>query len=228
MSEASLRILILEDQTLVRAGMRELILICEPKSHIDEASNYDDAIMKLGEFPYDVVFLDIDLKREKTGLDVLAYVRQNEIETRAVMLSGEAQRDVVLSCIDAGATGYILKDMESDGLFRRAIDTVLQGSVFLPATVLGRGAYTPAALMDLPKVSAESIGVSGRLLETLYYLCEGLPNKTIARKMGISEETVRKDYNTKLFQHFKVSRRTELIVELSRRGIAVPRPTSLS
>jgi two-component system nitrate/nitrite response regulator NarL len=218
------RILILEDQALVRAGMRELILICEPHSRVDESSRYEEAITELIANKYDIVFLDIDLRGQKSGLDVLRYIQENEIETRAVMLSGRAERDVVLACIDGGASGYIQKDMDSEGLFRKALDTVFQGSVFLPSSALGRGGFTPPSLIAPAGIPATSIGVSGRLLETLYYLCQGLPNKTIARKMGISEETVRKDYNTRLFQHFKVSRRTELIVEMSRRGITVPKP----
>ncbi len=61
------------------------------------------------------------------------------MDTRAIMLSGRSEREIVLECLSAGASGYIVKDMESDGLFRRALDTVFQGSVFLPASVIGRG-----------------------------------------------------------------------------------------
>ena len=223
---AALSILILEDQALVRAGMRELIQIAEPYGQIQEASSYDEAVEKLATKPFDIAFLDIDLKREKSGLDVLKYMRAREMDTRAIMLSGRTEREIVLECISAGASGYILKDMESDGVFRRALDTVFQGSVFLPASVIGRGGFTPASLsLSGPAgVSAEAIGVTGRALEALYYLCQGLPNKTIASKMGVEEGTVRKDYIPRLFRTFKVARRTELLVEISRRGIKIPKP----
>jgi two-component system nitrate/nitrite response regulator NarL len=217
-------ILILEDQALVRAGMRELIQISEPYGQIQEASSYEEAIEKLTTKTFDIAFLDIDLRKEKSGLDVLKFIRSLEIDTRAIMLSGRTERDIVLECISAGASGYILKDMESNGLFRRALDTVFQGSVFLPANVIGRGGFTPASLSNPPAVSADGIGVTGRALEALYYLCQGLPNKTIARKMGVEEGTVRKDYIPKLFRTFKVVRRTELLVEIARRGIRIPRP----
>jgi two-component system, NarL family, nitrate/nitrite response regulator NarL len=223
---AALSILILEDQALVRAGMRELIQISEPHGQIQETASYDEAVEKLTTKPFDIAFLDIDLKGEKSGVDVLKYIRSLEIDTRAIMLSARTEREIVLDCISAGASGYILKDMESDGLFRRALDTVFHGSVFLPANVIGRGGYTPASLSSLSSVSVEAIGVSGRALEALYYLCQGLPNKTIARKMGIEEGTVRKDYIPKVFRAFKVVRRTELLVEISRRGIRIPKPGS--
>jgi two-component system nitrate/nitrite response regulator NarL len=225
MSEtAPLLILILEDQGLVRAGMRELIQICEPRSRIHEVGTYDAAIEQLEFHRFDVAFLDIDLKSNKSGLDVLQYIRSKEIETRAVMLSGRSDRDLVMQCIEAGASGYILKDMESDGLFRRALDTVFQGGIFLPASVLGRGGFRPSSAACPNNVSLESMGIRGRVGEALYYLCQGLPNKSIANKMGIAESTVRQDYVTALFRAFGVARRTQLLVEISRRGIVVPTP----
>jgi two-component system nitrate/nitrite response regulator NarL len=227
-SPAAPSILILEDQALVRAGMRELVQISEPHGRIQEASSYDEAVEKLAAGLFDIAFLDIDLKGEKSGLDVLRHMRALELDTRAIMLSGRTERELVLECISAGASGYILKDMESEGLFRRALDTVFQGSVFLPASVIGKGGFTPASLAGPPAggVAAETLGVTGRALEALYYLCLGLPNKTIATRMGVEEGTVRKDHIPKLFRIFKVARRTELLVEISRRGIRIPKPGS--
>jgi two-component system nitrate/nitrite response regulator NarL len=224
----SLSILILEDQGLVRAGMRELVQICEPKSLIHEASSYEVAVEKLGSRHHDLAFLDVDLKSDKSGFDVLQYIRSQEIETRAVMLSGQSDRDLIMKCIDAGASGYILKDMESDGLFRRALDTIFQGGVFLPASALGKGGFTPSSNAIPPAIPVDSLGLPNRAIEALYYLCQGLANKTIAHKMGIAESTVRQDYMTTLFRFFGVARRTQLMVEISRRGIVIPPPSSPS
>ncbi len=228
MSESpALKILILEDQSLVRGGMRELIQISEPHSQIVEASTYEEAVAELMTGSCDIAFLDVDLRSEKSGIDVLRFIRAHDIATRAIMLSGNSNRSLVLDCIDAGASGYILKDMESDGLFRRALDTVLHGSIFLPSSALGRGGFTPAPLASPANISVETLGVQGRALEVLYYLCQGLPNKTIAARMGLEEGTVRKDYIPRLFRLFKVARRTELVVEISRRGLSVPTPLSM-
>jgi two-component system nitrate/nitrite response regulator NarL len=217
-------ILIVEDQGLIRAGMHELIRICEPRGQIHEASNYDEAIAKLTSQRYDVVFLDFDLKSDKSGIDILKFIRAMNVDTRAIMLSGHSERELVLECIDAGASGYILKDMESDGLFRRALDTVFQGSIFLPASVLERGGFTAGSVATSRPVSLASMGLRGRTVEVLYYLCQGMPNKAIANKMGVEEATVRKDYVSRLLEAFGVARRTELIVEIARRRIMVPRP----
>lgn len=223
----ALDILILEDQALVRAGMRALIQISEPHAHIREAASYDEAVKLAGSGPIDIAFLDIDLKSAKSGLDFLKWLRAEDRDTRAIMLSGHAEKDLVMACLADGASGYIVKDMESDGLFRRALDTVFSGSIFLPATVIGRGGFSPAQPAAPMRVLPESLGITGRTLEALYYVCQGLPNKLIARNMGIEEGTVRKDYLPKLFRIFHVVRRTELMIEVSRRGIAVPKPESV-
>ena len=219
-----LRILLLEDQALVRAGMKALIQISEPLATIREAACYEEAVALITNTTFDIAFLDIDLKEERTGLDFLRYLRSLDLDTRAIMLSGQVEKDLVMTCIEAGASGYILKDMDSEGLFRRALDTVFQGNIFLPATVIGRGGFSPSPTIAPASISPESIGVTGRSLEVLYYLCQGLPNKAIANRMGIEEATVRKDYVPKLFKLFRVTRRTELLVEISRRGLSIPTP----
>jgi two-component system nitrate/nitrite response regulator NarL len=224
MTDRPLTILILEDQGLVRAGMRELIQISEPRARILEASGFEEALAQTAAEPIDIAFLDIDLKGERSGLDFLRELRARDLDTRAIMLSGRSDKDLVMECLREGASGYILKDMDSDGLFRRALDTVFQGSIFLPASVIGRGGFSPAGPVEPAPVSAQSLGISGRPLEVLYWVCQGLPNKAIARHMDIEEGTVRKDYLPKLFRIFKVVRRTELLIEVSRRGIVVPPP----
>jgi len=219
---AELTILVLEDQGLVRAGMRELIRMAQPNALIEEAATYDEALVQLSAKRFDLAFLDFTLKSEKTGLDVLKYLRAQQLDTRAIMLSAHADRQLVLECINAGACGYIPKDMEQDGIFRRALDTVFQGGIFVPVTAMTREGAGGPALPPLPSVPATALGVSGRCLEVLYYLCQGLPNKAIASKMRVEEGTIRKDYVPKLFRIFQVTRRTELLVEVSRRGIIIP------
>lgn len=223
MSDAApLTILVLEDQGLVRAGMRELIRIAQPDAHIEEAATYMDAITLLSTRRFDLAFLDFTLKSEKTGLDVVKYLREHNLDTRAIMLSAHTDRAIVLECIQAGACGYIPKDMDHDGIFQRALDTVFRGGIFVPATAMTRAGVSAPSVPPLPCIPATELGVTGRCLEVLYYLCQGLPNKTIASKMRVEEGTIRKDYVPKLFRIFQVTRRTELLVEVARRGVIVP------
>src|SRR5215217_8172063 len=144
MEQASLDILLLEDQALVRAGMRELIQITEPRARISEASSFEEAVAKVEAERFDIAFLDIDLKDGRSGIEFLRWLRGRDVDTRAIMLSGRSEKELVMECLNEGASGYILKDMDGDGVFRRALDTVFQGSIFLPANVIGRGGFSPA------------------------------------------------------------------------------------
>jgi two-component system, NarL family, nitrate/nitrite response regulator NarL len=138
-----------------------------------------------------------------------------------VMLSGKDDRDTVMECIRAGASGFISKNSnEGDGVFRTAFETILRGQIYLPNTAMGKGGFSPHA----PRApsSVAGLALSPRLAEALGYICQGLPNKAIARKMGLTENTV-KEYSGDLLEKFGVARRTELIVEMARRGIVIPR-----
>ncbi|WP_284614570.1 response regulator [Aquabacterium humicola] len=226
-------ILLLEDMAMVRGGMKALIQLAEPRAQVVEAGSYREAVAQLDARAFDIAFLDIDLKdSEHTGVDVLRHLHEHAMPTLAIMLSAVNDRSTVMACIDAGACGYILKDMapsafepfSAEDVFRRAIETVLGGCLYLPASVLGRGGYVPSTPLQRPVVGAAALGLTPRQCEVLYYICQGLPNKSIADRMGIAEGTVRKDYVTAIYQCFGVRRRTELIIEISRRGIVVAAP----
>jgi two-component system, NarL family, nitrate/nitrite response regulator NarL len=217
------RVLLLEDQALIRAGMRALIEASEPGAVVREAGSYDEAVACLEATSPDVAFLDIDLKSARTGLDVLAHIRARGLSTRTIVLSANGEAAFVLNALRMGASGYIVKDMDGDGLFRRALDTVFQGGVFLPADIFGREDATAAAA----PASLDTIGVKGRALEVLYSICQGFSNQLIAEKMNLAESTVANDYNTRLFRQFRVASRAALIVEVARRGIIPPPPPSL-
>ncbi len=218
-----LGILIVEDQALVRAGMRALIQLTEPSAQIHEAGGFEEAIQVLVKHRIDVAFLDYDLNDGYTGLEILEHIRDKEIDAKAIMLSAYADRETVINCLNCLASGYIVKDMgEGSQLFRRALDTIFEGGVFLPASVLGRGGFTPQATSPIVKMTLDDLELSPRLKVALALVCMGLPNKLIARKMKIEEGTVRKDYLPRLFRSFNVVRRTELIIEISRRGIIIP------
>jgi two-component system nitrate/nitrite response regulator NarL len=204
--------------------MRALIHLCAPRADVREAGSYDEAIGHLSEGAIDIAFLDVDLKDDRSGVDILTYIRANQLRSRAIMLSARSDEATVMNSIRLGACGYIVKDMDSEGLFRRALDTVFQGGIFLPANLLGRGGLSRAQTAPAAPDLLEEIGVRGRMLEALFYICQGHSNALIAHEMAVSESTVANEYNTKLFKKFRVSNRASLIVEVSRRGIVPPRP----
>jgi two-component system nitrate/nitrite response regulator NarL len=223
-AEAALAVLLLEDQALVRAGMRALIEACEPRASVIEARSHDEAMACLTAAQMDIAFLDIDLKEAQSGIDVLRHIRAEGLKTRVIMLSARNDETTVLDCIRLGASGFILKDMNANGLFRRALDTVFQGGVFLPAAVFGRDGGATRDPDTARALTFDDIGVRGRALEALYYVCQGYSNAVIAHKMGVAESTIANEYNSRLFRQFRVANRASLIVEVARRGLIPPPP----
>jgi two-component system nitrate/nitrite response regulator NarL len=219
-----LQVLLLDDHALVRAGMKALIEMTEPRARVEEAASCEEALALLASEPADVAFLDIALKGPRSGLDVLRYIRETGLSTRAVILSADAANATVVDCLRLGASGYIVKDMDGDGLFRQALDAVLRGEIFLPSEP-GRAVQAlRKSAAETADNSLEALGIRGRAVEALYYLCQGYSNQLIAHKMGVSERTIANDYNTRLFRQFRVTNRAALIVEVSRRGLAPPAP----
>lgn len=222
------RVLLVEDQSLVRAGMKTMLHMVEPGLQITEAGDYDDALKVLQQANIDLVLLDIDLRSTKSGFDLLAHVRQQELPVKVIMLSASDDRDTVLHCLASGASGYIAKSSGDESVFVEALGTVLNDGVFLPASILADAGQTLSTGRPPTPKSLEDYALSPRMTEVLYYLCQGMPNKGIARQMGISEGTVRKTYVSELLRHFKVTRRTELIIEVSRLKLRVPRPSAVA
>lgn len=216
-------VLIVEDQGLVRAGMRSLLLTVEPQARVSEAGSYEDALTQIARTDFDIVFLDLDLRAQKSGLDLLTYIREQDIPVKVIMLSASDDRETVMQCIGAGASGYIAKSSGDEQIFEKALATVFEDGIFLPASIV-RNDRPFARRWSAQPSDAKQLGLSPRLSEVLYYLCQGLSNKAIANCMGISEGTVRKNYVSELLRFFNVARRTELIIEISRLGIRITPP----
>ena len=213
-------VLIVEDQALVSAGMRALLQKAAPHYRVHEESSSQGAIARLAAGSFQFVFIDIHLGSGASGLDVLRFVREREMPCHVIMLSGDDDLATVRACISQGASGYITKAAGDGSVFSAAIGAVLDNRVYLPASILERAPRNDAAAGAYGR-SAASLGLTPRQCEVLYYLCQGLPNKAIANRMGISEGTVRKGYVSELLRFFGVARRTELLIEVSRRGIRI-------
>jgi two-component system nitrate/nitrite response regulator NarL len=218
--------LLLEDQGLVRAGMMALLKAMPGAPEVYAVASFEQAVACLEHHQFDVAFLDIDLGNGPSGLDLLPLLRLKQQACRAIMLSGVDDRQMVLDCLDAGACGFIPKAVEDTSVFARALEVVFNDGIFLPASVLGMGS---CAIRRTTGEGADiaPVHLSERLWEVLYYLCQGLPNKSIANAMGISEGTVRKAYVSELLRKFGVTRRTELMIAIADRNIRVPRPKAL-
>lgn len=177
-----LRVLLADDHTLVRAGIRALLDRLPEVEVVGEASTGEDAVERARETTPDVVLMDIAMAG-KSGLEAAQEILALGQETKVVILSMFACEAYVLQALRAGASGYLLKDAATSEL-ELALETVRQGGVFL----------SPTVSRLLSDGSQNHLGAAGplspRQREVLRLLAEGKNVKEAAFLLNISGKTV--------------------------------------
>lgn len=193
-----MKILLLDDHALFRAGLRLLLGALAPASNVLEAGTIDEALAMVYQYPeLQLCLLDLGLRNEN-GLAALAEIKALIPHAVMVVVSASEESALVRACIDAGAMGYIAKSAPPEVL-GEALRQVLAGEVYLPAGIF-------EGVSDAP-----SINLPPRQRDVLRGLCRGLSTKAIARDLSLSEHTV-KEYIAALFQLLKVHSRTEAVI----------------
>lgn len=218
-------ILLVDDHALVRRGIRTLLQIADPQLVIDEAGSVEEAVRLLETSDYRLSMIDLDLSGGQTGLDLLEKMHELGRGLPAIVLSGNDDRETVMRCLELGASGFITKASDDEDVFRKAIESVLEGRVYLPSSALGKGGHSTPFSLRSRSTALEDLNLKPSLKKALVFLYQGLSNKGIAQKMNISEFTAR-DYCSELYREFGVAKRSQLVVELARRGIALPDKTA--
>jgi len=179
------RVLICEDHALFREGLRAIIRDHPSIEVIGEAVTGRDAVDKASALRPDVVLMDIEMP-EMTGLEATRRIVQAGVATKVLVLTLYDDEEVVASCMDAGAAGYVLKDGPSSQLLY-AIEAVRKGQRYLSPTVLTR-------IVEFAKTSAKTRTrydlLTDREREVLKLLADGLSIKDIAARLGLSVKTV--------------------------------------
>ncbi len=205
-----IRVVIVDDHALVRAGLEELLETDSGIDVIGTAADAGEAIELIERESPDVVLMDLSMP----GVDGVEATRQivaSGAKARIVALTSFAERDRVLAALDAGALGYLLKDTEPEEL-RRAIRAAARGESPMSPKAAG-------ALLAARTESSQAPDLSKREREVLALVAEGLPNKLIARRLEISEKTV-KAHLTRVYQQIGVTDRTQAAIWARRHGIA--------
>jgi DNA-binding NarL/FixJ family response regulator len=196
-----IRVLVVDDHAVVRAGLEQLLATAADVLLVGTASDGVDAEPAVAEHAPDVVLMDLSMP-QVDGVEATRRVKAAHPGVHVVVLTSLADQDSIMDAIDAGAEGYLFKHAAPDEILD-AIRTVVNGGAPLDpkaARVLltGRRA-APAAAPSLLRAREE---------EVLRLVAEGLANKQIARKLAISERTV-KAHLTSIFQRIGVSDRTQ-------------------
>lgn len=182
-----IRIMIIDDHPLFRKGVSQIISDDPNFEVIGEAASGQEGLDLAEELQPDLVLLDLNMKG-MDGLETLRRFKQTDLLARYVILTVSDSEDDLMEALKSGADGYLLKDMEPEDLRANLMKasvgvTVLQESL---TDVLKKALTEPDT-----KVRQEDAGLTDRENEILDCLAEGMNNKNIARKLGISDTTVK-------------------------------------
>src|ERR1700692_350695 len=180
-----IRVLIVDDHKLFRAGIRSLLQTCSGVEVVAEAGDGREGLRLIEAHRPDVVLMDI-MMPGLNGLDATARVVRTCPSTRVIMLSMNAGEDSVLQALRAGASGYLVKTADPAEL-ELAIRAVVRGEKFLSSAVLQHVVPVCLGRLDREQTSLERL--TPRQREVLQLIAEGHTTKEIAKALGITGKT---------------------------------------
>jgi DNA-binding NarL/FixJ family response regulator len=193
-------VVLADDHAMVRLGLEQLLAGADGIEVVGSAADGSQAVTMVLELRPDVVLMDLQMP----GIDGVAATRQivaSGAESQVVVLTSFSDSERIVAALDAGAIGYLLKDTEPEDL--------LEG---VRAAARGESPLNPRAARQLLTARTSTpvltVDLTPRELEVLGLVRQGLANKQIARRLGITERTV-KAHLTSTFQRIGVSDRTQ-------------------
>jgi two-component system response regulator DevR len=215
------RLLLVDDHTLVRRGLIHLLRSCIDGVEVSEAGDADEAEQVLATGEHDVALVDIRLPG-RSGLELLRDIRSAHPNLPVIMLSSYDNGEYVKAALAEGASGYLLKDTTPDDLVQ-AIQVALSGS----GNVL-----SPRAVRNLFEESTQEkdtrqdgpihdAGLTRREADVLQLLAGGSSNREISRQLYLSEKTV-KAHLAAVFRKLGVTNRTQAAMMAVAMGMGTP------
>lgn len=187
MTDGKFTLLLIDDHPMLRSGLKQLIALDERLQVVAEAGNGIDGLTLAQLHDPDLILLDLNMPG-LNGLDTLTQLREIALSGRVVVFSVSDNEEDVISALKRGADGYLLKDMEPEDLLK-ALHQAAAGQIVLSE------ALTPILVARLreaqPGQRRDINQLTRRERETLQLISDGMTNKAIARKLDISESTVK-------------------------------------
>ncbi len=186
--QAPIRILLVDDHPLMRRGMRDLLAMEDDLQPVGEAGTGEEALRLVDELDPDLILLDLNMPG-MDGLETLHRLREAKVDARIILFTVSDDQSHVLEALRQGADGYLLKDMDPEQLVEQ-----------VRAAANGKLALTPEltlilaqAIRERPSNASQNANASltKREKDVLRLIAKGLSNKMIARKLGITEGTVK-------------------------------------
>lgn len=213
-SAAPIRVLIVDDHALVRKGIHALLVETPGFEVVGEAGTGQDAVVRAEELRPDVVLMDL-LMPGMDGIEATRRISSGQSQTRILVLTSYAADSNVFPAIKAGALGYLLKDSSPDELVR-AIRQVHRGEPSLDPAIarkLMQEIAQPAERQPAPEA------LTGREMQVLGLIAQGLSNRAIADRIMVSEPTVR-THVSRILAKLHLASRTQAALYAVREGLA--------
>jgi len=201
-----IRLVIADDHPVVRAGLRALLDTADDVDVVGEAATPDEAVALAAALRPDLVLMDLQFGQERTGADATRQIRSDEAAPSVLVLTNYDGDGDILGAVEAGASGYLLKDAPPDELLT-AVRAAAEGESALAPAVANR----LMARMRAPRVS-----LSAREIEVLRLVADGASNADVAARLHITDATV-KTHLVHVFSKLGVTSRTAAVA----RGRAV-------
>jgi DNA-binding NarL/FixJ family response regulator len=214
-----MKVLLVDDHPLILSALKAMIEKLSPGVVVNAVSSAREARFTLHvQKDHDLMLLDLQLG-DANGFDLLNEVRQTDPELSVVVLSSSDRASDVIQAIDLGAMGFLPKRMTTEDL-ADALRLVMAGGIYVPTMSLNpaRDADEPAPAASAPAPatgeslpSFEELGITPRQADVLTLLLQGKSNKDIARRLGLSVETI-KDHVQAVLRALGVSSRTQAVL----------------
>jgi DNA-binding NarL/FixJ family response regulator len=195
-----IRVLIVDDHAVVRRGLAQLLETTDDLRLAGEAGDGETALGLAAELKPDVILMDLSMP-EMDGIQAIKRILAADPSAHVLVLTSFSDQNRILDALQAGAEGYLLKHAEPETILSGIREVVAGGSPLDP-----KAARVLLTSRRSPRAGGPSL--SERESEVLRLVGEGLPNKSIARRLGITERTV-KAHLTSVYQQLGVTDRTQ-------------------
>ncbi|NDJ53640.1 MAG: response regulator transcription factor [Chloroflexi bacterium] len=208
-----IRVILVDDHEVVRRGIRDFLIESGRIDVVAEGANGNDALHLVTEFQPDVAILDVQMPGP-SGIDVARSIKQTKMPVGVLILTAFDDDPYVVAAVEAGVNGYVLKTADAEEIVE-AVFSVHEGKSVIDPGIVHKLMNAVATSTEAP-IQHDSL--TQRELDVLREAAQGLTNKAIGLKLGISDRSVQ-GHLRNIFEKLQVTNRTEAVVKAAQLGL---------